>query len=70
MNSQGPQHCGFCLSPRQSEDGMGESLDGTSISKINLSAIREIYTLNLFKVYSANSLDTYSHIQGLEQGID
>lgn len=70
MQSQRPQHCGFCLSPHQTEDRIGESLDGISLSKIDLSAVLEIYTLKLFKFYSVYSLDTYSHIQGPEQGID
>lgn len=69
VHNQGPQRCGFCLSPRQSEDRTGESLHGTSISKIDSSAILEVYRLKLFQVYSVNCLDTYSHIQGLEQGI-
>lgn len=70
MHSQGPQRCAFCLSPHQSEDRMGESLDETNKSKTDPSAVLEIYTLKLFKVYSVNSLATYSHNQGLEQGID
>lgn len=54
MHSQGPQRCAFCLSPHQSEDRMGESLDETNKSKTDPSAVLEIYTLKLFKVYSVN----------------
>lgn len=74
MHSQGPQCCSFCLSP-QSDVRRKESLDGTSKSKIDPlsksktdpSAILEICTLKLFRAYSVNSLEIYSHIQGLEQ---
>lgn len=58
------------ISPHQPEDRVGESLDGKNISKIDPSAILEMYTLKPFRVFSLNSLDTYSHTQGLEQAID
>lgn len=72
MHSQGPQSCSFCLSPlsdvrrKESLDGTSENkIDPLSKSKTDPSAILAICTL--FKVYSVNSLETYSHIQGLEQ---